>query len=152
MHVYAKALVVTLAALAFGSCGEEDADTLSPKARYTQEMREAIRKIEQRAPKNPSPDEIGPIVRRAASDLEEIDPPQEIRRAHRGFVTGMRQLARDLEPVIDAYLRKDLATVRRMLTTNSWVSARALRLVRAARREFAARGYRLGDVSRLPTP
>jgi hypothetical protein len=89
---------------------------------------------------------------RGASDLERIEPPADIRRAHRRFIAGLRQTARDMQPVVDAYLRDDLAAAKRMLGSFSWISPRSLRLVRSSRREFAAKGYDLGDVSKLPKP
>jgi hypothetical protein len=148
--VSARALVLLVLVTGFvASCGGEDGT--SAKTRYEEEFRATAKAFSSRAPENVAPRTIPSLILRAASDLERIEPPADIRRAHRRYVAGLRQTARDLRPVIDGYVRGDRAATR-MLESHSWISPRSVRLVGSSRREFAAKGYDLGGVTKLPTP
>jgi hypothetical protein len=165
--VSARALVLlALLAALLVSCGGEDdgssgegpggptrttAAATSPKARFSEQFRTALKTISNRAPEDAALRTMPLLIFDAASDLERIEPPRDVRRAHRRFIAGLRQTARDIQPVIDAYVRNDRGASRRLLNL-SWISPRSLRLVRSSRREFAAKGYDLGDVTKLPRP
>jgi hypothetical protein len=123
----------------------------SPKARYSEQFRKTLKTIADSAPDDAPARTIPLRIFDASSDLARIEPPADIRRAHRRYIAGLRQAARDMQPVIDGHLRGDPAATKRMLDL-SWISPRSLRLVRSSRLEFAAKGYDLGDVTKLPKP
>jgi hypothetical protein len=164
--VSARALVLPtiVAALLAGCAGNDDTAgdspeqpvrasdaAQSPKAHYSEQFRKTLKTIEDRAPENVPPRTIPLRILDAASALERIEPPADIRRAHRRYIAGLRQTARDIQPVIEGHLRGDPAATKRMLDL-SWISPRSVRLVRSSRLEFAAKGYDLGDVTMLPKP
>ena len=90
------------------------------------------------------------LMHELARDLEGLEPPAEIANANRDFAAGVHRTATDMEPVV-AYMRQgDEARANQAL--DAFPSEPAREKIVSARNEFAAKGYELDDVSKLPVP
>jgi uncharacterized lipoprotein len=90
-------------------------------------------------------------ARALASALARLQPPDEVRHAHALFISGLRRFADDGEQIVAALRAGDEAEARKLLGPNGGaLDPLAITQVTTARREFAAKGYDLGPVSRTP--
>jgi hypothetical protein len=156
--------VLGAAGLLIAGCGKGDGDKsrTTSKSEYEAAFKAAVAKADEAAsiplPKNPSlqqqADGIEQGLERAralASALDRLEPPAEVRHAHELFVSGLRRFAADGEKVVAALEAGDEAQARKLLGPNGGaLDPVAIREVTTARREFASKGYDLGDVSRSP--
>jgi hypothetical protein len=160
-----KALVALGAAgLLIAGCGKDERDTPqgTSKSEYEQSFRAALADAGEAGsiplPKTPSLHQQAAGIeqgleraRALASALDRLEPPAEIRHAHELFVSGLRRFAADGEKVVAALEAGDEAEANRLLGPNGGaLDPVAIREVTIARREFASKGYDLGDVSRSP--
>jgi hypothetical protein len=158
-------LVLGAAGLLIAGCGGDDGATKtapSPKSEYERDFKAVFTQAD-KAPPIQVP-EGASLQRQAvgveqglerarmiAAALERIHPPAEIRHAHELFVTGLRRFAADGEKVVAALRAGDEAEARRLLGPNGGAfDPLAIKQVTTARQEFAAKGYDLGPISRIP--
>ena len=106
-------------------------------------------------PANATPQQQGEALERAlqrtraaAAALARLDPPAEIRHAHEQFVEALRELAGQGEKAVAALKAGDEARAQRLV--GSFAKPATIAKITAARREFARKGYSLGETS--PTP
>ena len=107
------------------------------------------------APPNATPEQQGETLakglerlRALAAALAVLNPPAEIRHAHEQFVEGLGEVATQGQKTVDALRSGDEAKAQRLVS--QFASPETIQKVTAARREFARKGYDLGEVS--PTP
>jgi hypothetical protein len=162
-------LVLGAAGLLIAGCGGDSASKTSTtgggklsKSEYEQSFKSIVSKAKSAAaiqlPSGASlkqqADRIEQGLARAralADQLAALDPPDEIRHAHELYVAGIRGFATGGEAVVAALRAGDMAKAQRLIRPGSAaVSSRAIKQVAAARREFASKGYDLGEVSQFP--
>jgi hypothetical protein len=155
-------LVLGAAGLLIAGCGKDEKQSTTSKAGYERAFKDAFAHAEKappiQLPKNASlgqqADGIEQGLERAralAAALARIQPPDEVRRAHELFVSGLRRFATDGEKIVVALRAGDEAQARKLLGPNGGaLDPLAISQVTTARREFAAKGYDLGPVSRAP--
>ena len=163
-----QALAATTAVLALllAGCGDDGgtktATTSSSKADFEQGFKAAVARansappiqLPQGATLQQQADGVEQGLERAralADALDRLQPPDEVRHAHELFVSGLRRFATDGEKVVAALRAGDEAEARKLLGPNGGaLDPLAIKQVTTARREFAAKGYDLGPVSRTP--
>jgi hypothetical protein len=106
-------------------------------------------------PPNATPQEQGAALERGldrtravATALSRLHPPEDIRAAHEQFVEGMREIADQAEKAVAALNAGDEARAQRLVGT--FAKPETIAKITAARREFARKGYHLGES--IPTP
>jgi hypothetical protein len=160
--------VLGAAGLLIAGCGGDSASKTSTtgggklsKAEYEQSFESIVSKAKSAAAiqipsgaslKQQAGIEQGLARARALADqLAALDPPDEIRHAHELYVAGIRGFATGGEAVVAALRAGDMAKAQRLIRPgSSAVSSRAIKQIAAARREFASKGYDLGEVSQFP--
>jgi hypothetical protein len=107
------------------------------------------------APPDATPQEQGAALekglertRALAAELERLEPPADIRHAHEQFVAGMREIADQAEKAVTALKAGDEARAQRLV--GSFAKPATIAKITAARREFARKGYDLGETSPSP--
>ena len=124
------------------------------KAEYEQRFKAIVTRFENSPePKGDEAQVIETGLKRAAAMAEEIDelePPAEIARAHDEYVAGVRAVGRSehLQRVIDAIERGERRKAEALLDRPP-VSQEMIERMARARAEFAEKGYDLGDVTEL---
>jgi hypothetical protein len=87
-------------------------------------------------------------LRQLASALSLLDPPAEIRHAHEEFVAGLREIADQAQKAATALKAGDEAAARRLL--NTFATPATVAKIAAAKKEFASKGYDLGELNTSP--
>ena len=150
--------LLALAVLALAACGGNSSEGSSgplTKAEYEERFNEIAKRFSDGPePKGDEADKIEEGLRRAggmADELDAIEPPADITRAHDDFVAGLRALAtsKRYRGVIEALRRGDEKTASELIDEPP-VSQDMMRRMASARSEFAEKGYDLGDVSGVP--
>ena len=149
-------LIALALALLAGSCGGDDGGQPGPlsKAEYEKRFRAIVERFEDGPePKGDEADKLEEGLRRAATVADELDalePPAEIARAHDDYVAGMRAVAdsEHYERVIAA-LREGDRERANALVDRPPVSPEMIERVGRARAQFAEEGYDLGDVDQI---
>ena len=80
-------------------------------------------------------------LRKAADDLDELSPPEEVEGAHTKLVQGIRGFADDLEDLGDAIRRNDADAIREF--ENDFTSSDGVKLIREAAEQLQGQGYSL---------
>ena len=156
-------LALGAAGLLIAGCGDDGGkEATTSKSEYERAFKALIAQSDKAAPidlpKHPSLQQQAVGIeeglgraRGLASALDRLVPPDEVRHAHELFIAGLRHFAVDGEKVVAALEAGDEARARKLLGPNGGaLDPLAIQQVTTARREFAAKGYDLGPVSRTP--
>jgi hypothetical protein len=145
-------------AVALGACGDDGGGSLS-KTEYEQRFRDIVSESENAASDGAdaqTPQEQAEQidtgldrVRSMASELGELEPPDEIARAHAQYVAALRAVADDAEKLVAALRAGQVRRADAMLD-RGFANPATVRKIALARREFDAKGYDLGEVSQFP--
>jgi len=161
--------VLGAAGLLIAGCGGDSASKTSSaeggqlsKAEYEQSFKSIVSKAESAAaiqlPSGASLEQQADGIeqgldraRALADQLAALDPPDEIRHAHELYIAGVRSFAKGGEAVVEALRAGDKAKAQRLIMPGSAaLNPQAVKQVSTARREFASKGYDLGEVSQFP--
>jgi predicted oxidoreductase len=164
-----KSLLVALLVVGLlAGCGDDHKDTARgttttseplSKTAYENSFKAIVKRFEGApaidAPPDATPQEQGAALekglertRALADELERLDPPADIRHAHEQFVAGMREIADQAEKAVTALKAGDEARAQRLV--GSFAKPATIAKITAARREFARKGYDLGETSPSP--
>ena len=150
------AVSMAAAALLAPGCGGDD-EPETDKERYEREFNAVVERFEQRKPKDPDAppslaqlEQVKVYVLDLAGGLARIHPPAEIAAAHADFVAGIRWFGtEEIGEAAQAFRRGGMDAA---LETGGPEpdDAPIVARLRAARREFDAKGYDLGEISEVP--
>jgi hypothetical protein len=148
-----RLVVPGLAALvALAGCGGEN-EPLS-KAGYERETQAIFERVEQdhvdtsgNTPQEQAAalEEARDRVRQVAEDFDELSPPSAVADAHDDFVAGMRGVADDMAPVIEAVRNGDRAEVQRLAADDSYIGAETRERLTSARAAFGRAGIEINQ-------
>jgi hypothetical protein len=146
-------LAATIVALT--GCGGSD-EPLS-KADYEQEMGEIASEVGEQTDVEAPPDDASPAeqaefieqlqerLREGADRFDEVSPPAEVEEAHADYVTGIRGIADDLEPMAEAARDADEEALLRYQEESPYPSPETRQRLAAARGAFQRAGYRISE-------
>jgi hypothetical protein len=148
------AAVVLVVALVLVACGSDE--PLS-KEDYEREMQDVASGLENQPeveapPEGASGEEqaqaverVQERVREAADKFDEVSPPAEVSEAHADYVAGIRGLADDMQPVVDAARTGDQEALLRFQEESPYPSPETRQRITAARGAFQRAGYRISE-------
>jgi TolA-binding protein len=160
-----RTLVVALGVVGLlAGCGDKDeakpaVSSALSKAEYEARFKETVAEVDA-GPKiegsgAATPEQQGEALakgidrlRQLASALSLLQPPAEIRHAHEQFVAGLREIADQAQKAATALKAGNEAAARRLL--NTFATPATVAKIAAAKKEFASKGYDLGDLNTAP--
>jgi hypothetical protein len=152
-----RRLVVVLAviALVVAGCGGGGSSKTSTKpltkAAYQAKLEQIAKDIGARlkattsGAKKPTKSDLGAAkeaITRFVNELEQVNPPAEVAKAHRDLIAGMRRLGNDLEGIFKQVDEAEKAKDPSAALTAVF-GAPAIQLLLKAQQEFKAKGYDL---------
>lgn len=151
------ALLVGLALLGAG-CGD---DPPMSKTEYERAFRSELEEFEEgfeyfraqrgtRAELIEAFEDLRKLFLRTTDDLAQLDPPDEVRRAHERYVRGARAYANGpVKEAVEAWRRGEKRRASRLLSDPAELPVDAMSDTQEAREEFRAKGYDLGPLGLL---
>jgi hypothetical protein len=158
--------LLALAALLAG-CGDDEKASSSAtptKSEYEERFKQIVAESENSkrlsAPPDASYEEQADVLEEGLSrlremtrELDDLEPPSDVRRAHDLYVSALGDVADDVGRV-EATLRSgDEAEVRQLVDAGpgqAFARPETVRKLTEAREEFDSKGYDLGEVSQVP--